>query len=239
MKISPARAVAEMLRICFPDARSALDATIGKGNFWDGTAHVEPIGMDLDPRRALHVVGDFTALPFLDGAADVVIVDPPFLSHGGELSIMRAQYTTYRTPEEARESITQGCREAWRVARLGIIVKVQDHHHDQRFTRMSRWVEDAVPMAIYDELLIRNENPKVIDPKWRQPQLSTYRDHSAYLAFRKDGPVHKRRAPAPSRTGPRCEASKCDNPIGGRRGDAKTCSDACRQRARRQRWKGA
>jgi hypothetical protein len=237
MKVSPAQVIAELLRICFPDARTALDMTYGKGNFWDGTAHVDGIGMDRDPARARDVVGDYRAAPFADDAVDVAIFDPQFLSDGGKKSIMRAQYTDHGSVDVAHEDIARGCLEAWRVARLGIIVKVQDHHHQQRFTRMTRWVEDAVPMPIYDELMAPNEQEKVIDPKWRQPQLSTYRCHSTYLVFRKDGPVHKRRAPSPELSrlmaGPRCHI--CDSQIGDRRADAATCSDRCRQQLRRHR----
>jgi hypothetical protein len=236
-KITPAQAVAELLRVCFPDARTALDATYGKGCFWNGTARVEVTGLDGNPKRARHVVGDFCALPFADGVFDVVIFDPPYLSNGGKRSIMRAQYTTYETADQAHASIAQGCREAWRVSRLGIIVKVQDHHHGRRFLRLSDWVRAAVPMAQYDELLAPNENPKVIDPKWKQPQLSVYRDHSAYLAFRTDGPVHRRRRPAPTPlrlpASPHCAI--CNGPLGNGRRDRASCSPSCRQRAYRQR----
>ena len=235
MKISPAQTITELLRICFPDARTALDMTFGKGNFWDGTAHVELTGMDGNPKRARDLVGNFHALPFSPDAFDVCIFDPPFLSNGGKRSIMRAQYTAYRTVEEARESITRGCQEAWRVARLGVVIKVQDHHHGCRFVRMSDWVRATVPMEQYDELLAPNEHSKIVDPKWGQPQLSTYRAHSAYMAFRKDGPVHKRRQPAPSHIGPRCAAPMCDNQIGHLRSVAATCSPTCRKRLARQR----
>jgi hypothetical protein len=235
MRISPARAVTELLRVCFPDAQTALDVTYGKGNFWDGTAHVEVTGLDGNPKRARHVVGDFHALPFGPDAFDVVVFDPPHLSDGGKTSIMRAQYTTYETADEARASIMRGCREAWRVARLEIIVKVQDHHHGRRFVRLSDWVRAAVPMAQYDELLAPNEHRKVIDPKWKQPQLSIYRDHSTYLVFRADGPVHRRRQPAPLRlpAGQRC--ASCNGLLGEGRRDRFTCSNACRQKAYRQR----
>jgi hypothetical protein len=157
-------------------------------------------GLDLDPKRALHVRGDFTALPFADNSFDVVIFDPPFLSDGGRKSIMRERYTADLGLAASEASIAQGCREAWRAARLGIIVKVQDHIHGNKFIRMSDWVRSAVPMPQYDELLAPNERGKVIDPKWRQPQLSIYRNHAAYLVFRKDGPVHKRRIPRADET---------------------------------------
>ena len=44
-----AQAVARLLAVLFPDARTVLDATYGHGRFWDGTAPVEVTGMDLDP----------------------------------------------------------------------------------------------------------------------------------------------------------------------------------------------
>jgi hypothetical protein len=194
MKLRPAQAIEVILFVCFPDAGSVLDSTWGRGRFWtDSTAPVGVVGLDLNPKRARHVVGDYRALPFADGAFDVGVFDPQFLSDGGRASIMRAAYTTHGRLEAAKADVQQGCREIWRVSRLGIIVKVQDHIHDQRLIRMTDWVREAIPAAQYDELLVPSEQAKVIDPKWTRPQLSLYRDHSAYLVFRKDGDVHKRR----------------------------------------------
>lgn len=234
MRISPARAVAELLRVCFPDARTALDLTYGHGRFWDGTAHVAVTGLDRDPGRAPHVVADFRALPFADDAFDVAVFDPPFLSDGGAGSVMAARYTAYRSEAEARASIALGCAEAWRVGRLGALVKVQDSHHGGRFVELTRWVADAIPVPLYDRVEVPNERRKIIDPKWRQPQLSTYRRHSTYLLFRKDGPMHRRR---PASIGGRCAI--CGAMILDRRRDAATCSDRCRQKAYRRRLKAA
>lgn len=235
MKITPAQAITAALRVCFPDASTALDATHGSGCFWDGTAHVAVTGLDRNPKRARNVCGNFTALPFADGSFDVVIFDPPFLSDGGKTSQMGARYTADLDLGDSQESVTRGCLEALRVCRLGIIVKVQDHIHDSRFIRMSDWVRAAVPMPQYDELLAPGK--KIVDPKWKQPQLSLYRNHSAYLIFRKDSAVHKRRWPSPELSrllaGPRCAI--CDMPMDGARRDAITCSATCRQRAHRQR----
>lgn len=198
MNISPAQAIEVILFVCFPDAATVLDATWGKGNFWKGsTAPVSVVGLDLDPRRARDVVGDYRRLPFADSALDLGIFDPEFLSDGGKKSIMRAQYSTHERLDAAEVKVQQGCREIRRVSRLGAIIKVQDHIHGSRLIRMSDWVREALhPMAQYDELLVPSEQPKVIDPKWKRPQLSLYRDHSVYLVFRWDGPAHKRRRPA-------------------------------------------
>ncbi len=239
MKIAPAQAIAAALRVCFPDAGTALDVTYGSDCFWDGTAHVEVTGLDANPARARDVCGDFEALPFAEGSFDVVIFDPPFLADGGKRSLMKARYTADLGSDASQASIMRGCQKAWRVSRLGVIVKVQDHIHGGKFVRMSDWVRAAVPMPQYDELLA--PGGKIIDPKWKQPQLSLYRNHSTYLIFRKDSAVHKRRAPSPqlSRllTGRRC--LMCPVPIGDRRGDAVMCSATCRKRAqRRQQGRG-
>jgi DNA polymerase-1 len=199
MPVSPAQAIAAILEICFPDAATTLDASYGKGNFWDGSAPVSVLGLDLNPRRAKDVVGDFCHLPFRDASVDVVVLDPPFLSDGGEQSVMRRQYTTFESIPAARESFQQAVREAWRVARIGIVVKAMDHIRGNQLLRQTDWVRAAVPVEQYEELLVPNEQDKVVDPKWKKPQLSFYRHHSAYLVFRKDGPVHKRRRPSPSR----------------------------------------
>jgi hypothetical protein len=248
MRISPAQAIAHIFEVCFPDVPDAglvLDASYGKGRWWSPKypVPVTVIGLDKNPRRAKDVVGDFAALPFKDASIEVGLGDPPFLSDGGRRSIMRAQYTADLRLVESEASIARLCRELWRVSRLGIVVKVQDHIHDSRLIRMSDWVRAAVPMAQYDELLVPDEQDKVIDPKWKQPQLSFYRDHSVYLIFRKDGPVHKRRRAsgrtrdgAPwSRLGAGRRCAICDRPLDGYRVDAVTCSDACRQQRARAR----
>ena len=80
--------------------------------------------------------------------------------------------------------------EAWRVARVGVLVKVQNHVHQAQFQHMTRWVEESISSPVYDELHVTRR--KLIDPKWRD-QLSVYRNHATYLCFRKGAQTHKRR----------------------------------------------
>jgi hypothetical protein len=87
-----------------------------------------------------------------------------------------------------------GALEAWRVSRLGVIVKVQNYIHASKLVHMTRWVEDAIPSPLYDELHLVNPR-KLIVPSWGE-QLSVYRNHSTFLLFRHGDQRHIRRRPA-------------------------------------------
>lgn len=185
-------AVARLLTVLLPDARTVLDMTYGPGNFWDGSASVEVVGMDRNPSRARHACADFTALPFAAGAFDVAIFDPPYLTDAGRDSVMRARFDSFRGIADLRAAVEAGAREAWRVSRLGVLIKVQNHKHGSRFVHMTRWVEDALaPAELYDEMHVRSRR-KIEDGRWRD-QLSLRSSHSTYMVFRHDGPIHRRR----------------------------------------------
>ncbi len=132
-------------------------------------------------------------MPFTDGAFDVAIFDPPFHTDMGRgtASVMGARFTTFGTLAELRAAVEHGCREAWRVGRLGAIVKCQDYIHESRAVRMSRWVQDAMPVEPFDALHLRRRH-KLVDLKWWD-QLSVWRNHATFWVYRTDGPVHRRR----------------------------------------------
>lgn len=194
---SSAEMTAHLLAVLLPDARTALDSTWGRGGFWKpAPAGIEVIGLDASPHGRPSVVGDFRHLPFRDGAFGAVIFDPPYLSNTskGGTSLMDRRFGSYRTEFEAKQTIQDGVREAWRVAGVGVIVKVQDHVHNNRLCRMTRWVEDAIPADLYDvAYLVSPSKPE--DPKWTKhgPQLSVRSNCTAWLVWRKDGAIHKRR----------------------------------------------
>jgi hypothetical protein len=189
-----AEMVGRLLAVLLPDARTALDTTWGRGNFWDGSAGVDVVGCDISPHGRPAVVADFTRLPFRDGAFDAVIFDPPYLADAGKKSLIGRRFGTYRTTRALRAAIEDGATEAWRVARVGVIVKVMEQIHGSRLVRMTRWVEDAIPMDLYDLVYLTSPG-KVEDPKWTKhgPQLSVRSNATVWLVWRKDGPVHKRR----------------------------------------------
>ena len=193
-----AQAVAGLLKLLFPDAATVLDATYGSGKFWSSLypLPVRVTGLDRDPTRAVHVCGDFTQLPFADERFDVVIFDPPYHSDmgRGKASVMGDRFGTYATLPELQAAVEQGCREVWRVSRLGVIVKCMNYIHASRLVHMTKWIEDAIPSPLYDEHHLRRSH-KMLDPKWGEP-LSVYRNHASFLVFRHGSQQHIRRAPA-------------------------------------------
>ena len=89
--------------------------------------------------------------------------------------------------------IRMGTRECWRVSRLGVIIKVQNHCHGGKFIHMTKWVDEEIPAPLYSEMHVQQKR-KLIDPKWGNTQLSIYANHSTYLVYRKGSQQHKRRS---------------------------------------------
>lgn len=192
---SSAQAVAALVDVCFPDAVTALDATYGNGQFWAGVGtNLRVIGMDSDPDRARNVCGDFQCLPFRENSVDLVLFDPPYLTDVGRQipSRMASRFGAIRTVDDLERAVTYGAQQAWCVARLGVIIKIQNYIHASRLVHMTRWVEQALPMPMYDEMHLY-QTGKMLSPKWTR-QMSVWRNHSTFVVYRKDGPVHRERA---------------------------------------------
>jgi len=182
--------VAQILRVFFPAAETALDMTGGDGGFWDGSELLDVTRLIVDPAGSPDGTEDFRSLPHIsDGAHDVALFDPPHVADANPDSIMAQRFGTMRQ-DELEEAVRAGCREAWRICRLGTVVKVTDHVHSGRYILESDWVRDALEQPPFDEVY-QVRASAVIDPKW-QEQMSAYNNGSTYLIFRKDGPIRKR-----------------------------------------------
>lgn len=190
---SSADMVTRLLGVLLPDAATVLDATWGRGRFWDGSNR-RVVGCDISPHGRPDAVADFTRLPFRDEVFDVAIFDPPYVTEAGQDGVIGRRFGSYPTLADLRFAVEAGAREAWRVSRVGVIVKVMDYIHCSRLVRMSRWVEDAIPVDLYDLAYLTSPG-KVEDPKWTQKgaQLSVRSNATTWLVWRKDGPVHRRR----------------------------------------------
>lgn len=190
-----AQTVAKMLRVLFPDVVTVLDATWGTGKFWGAPGdHLSVMGLDISPHGRPDVLGDFTRLPFRDGAVDVVVFDPPFISHASKAGTSKVdrRFGSYRSEAEALATVQAGACEAWRVARLGVIVKVQNHIHASVYVDMEAWVRDALAMPVYGH--VEQVRPsKIIAPTWSD-QLSVWSNSSTFLAFRRGSQMHIRRS---------------------------------------------
>lgn len=190
-EVPSATIVTLILRICFPDAQTALDPCYGLGNFWDGTAHVTVTAHDEKAERAPDGVMDVTDLGYEDASFDVVIFDPPHLADGGDESEMAERFGTVKDQAKLEEMIENGVRECWRVCIKGIVVKVADHNHGEVFNDMSLLVCDAVGHWPYDKVYQVREHA-FIDPSWG-PQMTAYNNGAVYLIFRKGDQKHVQR----------------------------------------------
>lgn len=183
--------VAQILRVYFPDAETVVDMTGGDGGFWDGSELIEVTRLIVDPSARSNGAIDFRDLQDIgDETHDVALFDPPHVADAGDESIMGTKFGTY-DDMDLEDAVRAGSREAWRVARLGVVVKVTDHVHGQRYVLESDWVREAIGQPPFDEVY-QVRSAAVIDPKWEE-QLSAYNNGATYLIFRKGNQKHVRR----------------------------------------------
>lgn len=177
---STAAVIRKIFRVYFPLDCSVLDTTPGQGNFWERGEYPK-----LDASLA-----DFRVLPFGDASWDVVAFDPPHLAGLGRSSYFRSRYGTYQA-SELPGVIAQGAAEAWRVARLGAIVKVTDHVNSAYFKRETQWVIDAIGQEPFD--VIHVLHAPVGSGRWKDEPMSARNNGSTLLVFKRGTKYHKRR----------------------------------------------
>jgi hypothetical protein len=173
-----AEATRRFIHLAFRDALAALDLTFAHGAFWRDPLLplLDLTTSNCDPLSSAELRRDFTATGLAVGAWDLTVIDPPHIADGGAASIMGTRYGTVRGTAALRDLTEAGSREAWRVARQGVIVKVQDCVHASRCWWLSRWVQDVMPCEPYDFLHLTRAR-KLNDPKWKR-QLSVRRRHA-------------------------------------------------------------
>jgi hypothetical protein len=184
-------AVRRLFQLAFRDGWTVLDLTYGAGGFWRPPL---PPGITLttnnpDPAALTDLHLDFRRTGLPDGAYDLATLDVPHLADAGRDSIMARRFGTVRGVAALREQLVAGALEAWRVARLGVLLKVADHNHGGELLRLTRWVEDVLPMQPY---AVQNTYrvASLEDGKWRAERVPRC-NGATYLAFRKDSHKHR------------------------------------------------
>jgi hypothetical protein len=176
-----AHLVARIARVLLPDIRTAVDLTPGcHDSFWS-----PEVPIPFTVARSFH---DFRWLPFGDWSYDGVFLDPPHSEDLGKTSLMRSRYGTVRNGE-LKPLIQAGVCEAWRIARIGLVIKVCDQIHGQRFQAEASWVE-AVLGEPYQLVYDVRPRPAGYHP---EPQLSAYSNSAVYLIYRRGDQRHVRR----------------------------------------------
>lgn len=190
MPAGSAEAVRRLLDLAFRDCATALDLTHAHGRFWQAPL---PPGLvvtrnNLDPSSSAELHLDFTATGLPDGAYDLVILDPPHVADAGLNGIMGTRYGTVRGIAALRALVEAGVREAWRIAAVGVLIKVADHAHQGAHQALSDWVKMAVPVPLYFDMHTYR-SAYLRDGKHRVARVP--RSNGAmWLVFRKSGPAH-------------------------------------------------
>jgi hypothetical protein len=239
MPIGSAEAVRRLAHLAFRDCSTALDLTYAHGRFWRDPL---PPGLtvtsnNLDPKSSADLHLDFTATGLPDGAYDLAVYDPPHLADLGADSIMGRRFGTVKGTPGLHLMVTAGAREAWRIARVGILVKLADHSHGSRFLALTQWVYDELGADVY--FSAHTTRPPLASHRRQRVPLNNGAD---WLIFRKDGGTHRDfdrlyERQQMSRIANLADARRCpmcDTPLSDRRRDAATCSDACRKQRQRR-----
>lgn len=240
---SSAEAARRYIHLAFRDAHTAIDLTAAAGGFWKPPA---PPGLavttnNIDPASRADVHLDFTDTGLADGSYDLAVYDPPHLPDLGADSIMGKRFGTAVGTDGLDRLVTAGVREAWRIARVGILVKLADSSHGGEFLQLSRWVADQFNVDPY--FVAHTTRAPLEDGKWKVQRVPRS-NGAVYLVWRKAGHEHRdfdglyeRQMSRIARSeDARKRCGSCDILMAaGRRSDAATCSARCRKRAERAR----
>jgi ferredoxin len=253
---SSAEATRRYIHLAFRDAHTAIDLTTAAGGFWRPPV---PPGLaittnNLDPTSSADLHLDFTDTGLSDEAFDLVVYDPPHLADLGAESIMGRRFGSAAGTAGLSDLVTAGALEAWRIARIGMLVKLADHSHGGEFLQLSRWVAEKLGVDPY--FVAHTTRTPLLDGKW-EAQRVPRSNGAVYLVWRKGSQQHrdfdalyerqerrealrcraeKRRLDRRSERPKRCV--QCNAPLT-QRGDRPrlTCSSVCRQQAYRRRLK--
>lgn len=187
---SSAEATRRYIHLAFRDAHTALDLTVASGGFWRSHA---PPGLDvttnnLDPSSVADLHLDFTDTALPDGSYDLVVYDPPHLADLGAESIMGRRFGSATGSDGLDQLVTAGVREAWRIARIGILVKLADSSHGGEFLQLSGWVAEQFDVRPY--FVAHTTRSPLEDGKWKVQRVPRS-NGAVYLVWRKAGHEHR------------------------------------------------
>lgn len=245
---SSAEATRRYIHLAFRDAHTAIDLTAAHGGFWKPPV---PPGLsittnNLDPTSSADLHLNFTDTGLPDEAYDLVVYDPPHLADLGADSIMGQRFGSAQGTEGLDRLVTAGALEAWRIARVGMLVKLADHSHGGEFLQLSRWAVDRLGVSPY--FVAHTTRAPLLDGKW-EAQRVPRSNGAVYLVWRKGIQQHRdfdalyerqegrrilrlerEKARDLARQKPPKFCARCKKPIPAeRRADAVTCSSQCRQ----------
>ena len=163
------QAVAAILAQHFAEATRIIDPTGSIGVFYrDLPEHVKATRGDIRPEVSPDYIGDFRSIPFADASFDVSFFDPPYKrgsrNKGTTTDRYAQRYGVAPNNENAATKLYyEGIPELFRVARSGVVIKMQDAadghtFHDRRYLVTKR-VEELTGLRPHDTVLIHRKEP--------------------------------------------------------------------------------
>lgn len=202
--------IEKCFQVVFPDAYIIVDATYGKGRFWDWKHSLEVHGVDIAPRHEDVLQADYRSLPFATGACDVLCWDPVFIFTPGIRRTMGTTrlFTNNETGESARlldkprnpaDLLLHAQRifeQAKVMSRIGLLIKGQDlvvNQSDWWLHNLMSLGEKCGVGLPYDILIQVSPSHRMIDKRWKN-QYHFRRAHAFYVCYRWDRgkALHKR-----------------------------------------------
>ena len=199
--------IRDILTLHFPNAKTVLDCTYGKGRFWQWDHQLAITGVDIDPIDQPGIIrADYKALPFLPQSFDVMVFDPPFIFSPGISRIMgtrgfirgvkpleadkneRWTATNLVRAKNPQDLLTHHRRifEQRYIARQGLILKGQD----LIVNKPDWWSFNVMELARAhgmgmpaDVLLQYSKAARMKDPRWKV-QKHFRRSHAIYLIYK-------------------------------------------------------
>lgn len=191
MAIKSDEAVRRLLHLALRDAGSCLDLTYGAGRCWSDPL---PPGLSLttnniDPDAATDLHLDYRGTGLPDGYRGAVLFDPPHTADNGKTGLFWARYGgTTKGNLALIQDVVCGALESWRLASVGLVVKVIDASHGHEWVSLSDAVKAVIPVRPYFEMRTIRRVP-IKDTKHRVQRVPK-NNASVYVVFRKDGHRH-------------------------------------------------
>jgi SAM-dependent methyltransferase len=116
----------------------------GHRAIWFNRLQAETVFVDIRPETHPTVLADTTQLPFPDNWFDLIVFDPPHMTHG-EGSTMAKYYSAFPA-EVIRDLVQKSGAEAFRVVKTDGLMAFKWNDHDVRLPRILLLMEGWEPL---------------------------------------------------------------------------------------------
>lgn len=201
-----AACIQDIFQLHFPDVKSVVDVTYGKGRFWDWNHTLNITGCDIDPQSPATIQADYRQLPFETNSFDVLVFDPPFIFTTGinriigtkrfftgaeatvaaERVASNSPLTKPKNPTDLIEHTRRVIEHAKEIARVGLVIKGQDLIVNKADWWSYNTMKAAEELGIglpTDRLIQHSPAHRMRDPRWKN-QHHFRRADCIYLIWR-------------------------------------------------------